>query len=199
MWADAVADDEWTWDACIDDYKRSFRFSPPDATVIGSDFSLPNDTAEFSPAGGPLPLSYGNYRAPYTNALADGLRGIGLKEIGGFSTGDLIGFSTLPLAVDPVTWTRATSETFLWSAMRNDDAKLTIYTSALAKRVLFDDSKKATGVVVDALGQESYEYVLSARREIIVTAGVVRGLRPLVSACHSKLTYLASSSALLNY
>ncbi|KXJ87206.1 hypothetical protein Micbo1qcDRAFT_236426 [Microdochium bolleyi] len=172
MWTDAVADDEWTWGACTDDYKRSFRFSPPNTTAIGSDFGLPNDEAEFSPEGGPLPLSYGNYRAPYSNALADGLRGIGLAEIGGFSSGELIGFSTLPLAVDPVTWTRATSETFLWSAMRNENAKLTVYTSALAKRVLFDEDKRATGVVVDALGQENYEYVLSARREVILTAGV---------------------------
>ena len=39
----------------------------------------------------------------------------------------------------------------------------------MAKKVLFDTNKKATGVIA---GTEGKEYTLSATKEVIVTAGV---------------------------
>ena len=43
-----------------------------------------------------------------------------------------------------------------------------VYQSTLAKRVLFDRNKTATGIVVDS---EGLQYTLAAKREVILSAG----------------------------
>ena len=46
---------------------------------------------------------------------------------------------------------------------------LVVYQSTMAKKILFDTNKKITGVLVDTEGRE---YILSATKEVILTAGV---------------------------
>jgi len=53
--------------------------------------------------------------------------------------------------------------------MENSDS-FQAYPGKLAKQVLFDGTKRATGVRVDTAGTE---YVLSAKKEVILAAGVV--------------------------
>lgn len=173
MWTEAVGDETWNWDNCLEDYKRSGQFTPPDLDKIGHEFSLPYDKEAFSSEGGPLQISYGNYRGVYVNPVAEGLRRIGLEEIPGLNSGRLIGFGAITLTIDPETTTRSTSETSFLREAIIKTTSLKIYPSTLAKKILFDESKKATGVLIAATGQEHYEFVLSAKREIIVSAGVV--------------------------
>ncbi|BCR89569.1 GMC family oxidoreductase [Aspergillus chevalieri] len=59
---------------------------------------------------------------------------------------------------------------FLETTMKNSDSFQT-YPGTLAKQVLFDGAKRATGVRVDTAGTE---YVLSAKKEVILAAGVFR-------------------------
>lgn len=85
----------------------------------------------------------------------------------GFTSGKLLGSSYVLATINATYQTRDSSQTsFLQSQMENYN--LMIYTTTLAKQVLFDSSKKATGVVVDSAG---LSYTISANKEVIVSAG----------------------------
>lgn len=52
-----------------------------------------------------------------------------------------------------------------------DKTRLKVYTRTIATRIVFDDTKKATGVQVRTMG---HDYHLTARREVILAAGVFK-------------------------
>ena len=82
----------------------------------------------------------------------------------------MIGYTAATVSVDPKTATRSSSETsFLQSAAANTGIQ--IYPNTLAKRILFDDKKTATGVEVQAAGLNNFTYTLSANKEVILSAG----------------------------
>lgn len=94
---------------------------------------------------------------------------LGLKNIAGLNSGSLLGFSEFTLSIDPQAGTRSSSETsFLQEAISS--STLQVYQQTLAKRILFDDNKTATGVRVVTAGTE---YTLSAKKEVILAAGAV--------------------------
>ena len=94
---------------------------------------------------------------------------LGLRNIAGLNSGNLLGFSEFTLSIDPQAETRSSSETsFLQEAIST--STLQIYQHTLAKRILFDENKTATGVKVSTAG---IEYILSARKEVILAAGPV--------------------------
>lgn len=95
---------------------------------------------------------------------------IGLDALQGFNSGNLSGFAEFTTTTDPQAQTRSSSETsFLQDAI--GDSYLQLYQNALVNRILFDRNKTATGISVSTAG---LPYVLSARKEVIVAAGVVR-------------------------
>lgn len=49
-------------------------------------------------------------------------------------------------------------------------SNLNVYQQTLAKRIIFDNNKKATGVIVNSGGSN---YQLNATKEVIVSAGTV--------------------------
>lgn len=174
MWANAVQDDDWTWDNVLPSYKRGVNFTPPDYTKINPRFDIQYDENVLSPPGGPLQVSYGNHMFDYGLALQDGFEKIGIGAINGTNAGSLIGYGPQTGTINPIGATRDSSKTsFLETAMQNTNIK--IYQTTTAKRILFDSNKKATGVVVEMQGiYPTAQYSLSARREIIVSAGAVR-------------------------
>ncbi|KAL9111591.1 MAG: hypothetical protein Q9227_004079 [Pyrenula ochraceoflavens] len=96
---------------------------------------------------------------------------IGLSPIPGFNSGKLIGFANAASTIDPTTATRSSSETAFLRAAIEENEPLTVYVQSSAKKILFDDGKKATGVHVSTSG---FTYTLSARQEVIVAAGVFK-------------------------
>ncbi|KAI1089025.1 hypothetical protein F5B19DRAFT_389680 [Rostrohypoxylon terebratum] len=178
-WADLVGDDFWSWDNVYPFYKKSVNFSPPDFTRIESSLNITYDASAYESTGGPLHVSYGNFQGPYGPPLAEALEGQGLDNIQGFSSGKLIGYGTIAAAVDPKTATRSSSETsFLQAAAGGTGLK--IYPNTLAKRVVFNGTK-ATGVEVRANSlTQDFSYTLSARKEVIVSAGVWRSPQVLM-------------------
>ncbi len=142
---------------------------------IGHEFDIPFDEDAFSIDGGPLQVSYGNFRGRYVNPISNSFKQLGLSRLHGLNSGTLIGYGSITLTIDPETLVRSSSETsFLQAAMGTELVK--IYQSTIAKRILFDDDKRATGVLVSAKGQVEYDFVLSAAKEVIVSAGVVSSL-----------------------
>ena len=97
-----------------------------------------------------------------------GLEEIGLPIVEGSSSGYLLGQSYFLATINATTMTRDSSETsFLRRALAYPN--YVVWQSTLAKKILFDTNKKATGVLVDTEGRE---YILSATNEVILTAGV---------------------------
>lgn len=174
MWADTVQDEDWTWDNVLPFFKKSVNFTPPDYTKINPAFDIQYDESVLNPPGGPLQISYGNHMFDYGLPLQDGFEKIGLTATNGTNAGQLIGYGPQTGTLNTKGATRDSSKTsFLETGMQNTNIK--IYQTTTAKRILFDGNKTATGVVVEMQGiHPTAQYALSARREIIVSAGAVR-------------------------
>jgi choline dehydrogenase len=154
-------------------FKKSCHFTPPDYSKIDKAVNITWDPSAFDENGGPLHVSYSNYQGPYGPSLHAAMEQSGLNSINGFNSGRLIGYSTLTATIDPHLATRSSSETsFLQEAARRSSIK--IYPQTLAKRVTFDSYGRANGIDVEMntiMANETYH--LSARKEVILSAGVV--------------------------
>ena len=130
------------------------------------------DGSVFSKNGGPLEVSFGGYNDPLGTWTLPALQRLGQKAIKGFQSGVLIGSGYVAMTINPTKMTRSSSESsFLQSSMRK--TTLTVYNNTLAQKLLFRD-KTIEGVAVsseDASGPGGKAYVLSARKEVIVSAG----------------------------
>lgn len=164
-WADAVGDSSYNWKNFQPYFKKSVAFRPP------SSFRAPNATAQYNPAaydasGGPLQVGFPNYAQPFASWLQPSLNEIGVPTVQDFNSGKLMGcqYSATTINRD---MKRETSETsFLKMAAGRPN--LTVIQLALAKKVLFDGNKRATGVIYQ-VGPLSF--MAKAVREVIVSAG----------------------------
>ncbi|RDW60603.1 glucose-methanol-choline oxidoreductase [Coleophoma cylindrospora] len=167
-WADAVGDQSYTFDQLLPYFEKSLRFTPPN---MGLRFA--NGTPEYDPTvlgngSGPLSVTFSHYVQAFATWATRGLQAIGIPVIKGFQSGSLLGQSYSMFTIDATTMIRDSSETsFLRRALAYPN--YSVYQSTMAKKILFDTSKKATGVVVDTQGRV---YTLSATKEVIVSAGV---------------------------
>ncbi|KAB8229592.1 GMC family oxidoreductase [Aspergillus alliaceus] len=163
MWADLVDDDSYTWDNLLPYLKKSVEFTKPK-----DDSTYPYDPSAYSPEGGPLQISFPNYRALSDQFMETAFSKSGLKPINGLNSGHLDGFAPTTFVIDPADQTRSSSEaSFLQQAL--DTTPLRLYLRTLAKKILFDSNKTATGVLVETNGAE---YTISAKKEVILSAGV---------------------------
>lgn len=167
-WAEEVGDDSYQWDQMLPHFQKTATFTPPDNTKRGASIETDYDASAFSSEGGPVQISYANYVPSWAALVAKGLNSLGLKSIDGFSSGSLLGYSYTTTAVRPKTVTRSASDDFVKAARDEKLKTLKVYTQSLAKKVLFDDKKKATGVEVSSIGMD---YTLKARKEVIVSGG----------------------------
>ncbi|KAK3901807.1 hypothetical protein C8A05DRAFT_34503 [Staphylotrichum tortipilum] len=170
-WADQVGDDSYTWDKWLPFFKKSVKFSGPNTNPRPANASASNDFSAFSESGGPLHVAY-----PYwTNAISSWvdktLKKMGFPQTHGFSNGELMGRSYITHTINPFTRRRETaSSSYLREALL-ENTKLNIYTRTLVKKILFDDKKKATGVKINTDG---FDWTIAAKKEVIVSAGVMR-------------------------
>jgi len=172
QWAELTGDSFWKWRNVYPAFKKSVSFQPPDYTKIDPSFQIDYDPRAFSPSGGPLHVSYGNYQGEYGIELGEALRKSGFPAISGFNSGNLLGYGTATATIDARFAVRDSSETsFLQAAAVASDIK--IYPQTLVSKVLFDENKKAIGVQVHSNQVAgALDYVLKARKEVILSAGV---------------------------
>lgn len=116
---------------------------------------------------GPLQISWPNWAIPLGTWGAPGFQNIGLNPSKtGFSSGILVGHGWIPGTLNPVDSHRSSSQSsFLKEAMLKTSLK--VYTRAQATKILFNQTM-ATGV---ELRTEGVAYSLSARKEVILSAG----------------------------
>ena len=171
-WADQVGDQSFTFEKLLPYFEKSVTFTPPNYSKISL---LPGDNITYDPSvfssnGGPLQVSFSNYRQQVSRGLIAAMESLGIRSIPGFSSGNLLGFSTVLQTINPADEVRSSSETsFLQSAVTNGE-DIQIYNNTLAKRIIFDSGKAASGVLVNSTGGD---YLLSARKEVILSAGAV--------------------------
>ena len=172
QWSDAVDDNSYKWNNFFPFLKKTWAFTPPNYNKIDKKTKIPYDPSAYSPTGGPLQLSFPNYREPFDDPMQKGFANSGFKSIDGFNSGKLNGYGPGTYTINPQDQTRSTSA---WGFLRQAIAtntmppNLKIYIKTLAKKINFDANKKATGVTVETNGAQ---YLLSARKEVILSAGV---------------------------
>lgn len=162
LWAEKVGDDIFEWDNFLPYHKRSVAFTPSSGT------SIPYDPSVYSPDGGPVQISFPSTRPAFDDYMERAFSVSGFNTTQGLNSGILNGYSPQTFTVDPETQTRSScASSFLEKALQETELK--VYTRTLAKKILFE-GKRARGVLVETNGAE---YVLEARNEVIVSAGVV--------------------------
>lgn len=185
QWSNAVGDQSYNFDSFLPYYKRSVKFTPPGPTRAPNATALYNPGA-FSATGGPLEVSYANYAGPFSSYIQGSLNEIGIRTTQDFNSGSLFGCQYCSSTISPVDETRESSQTsFLNEASARPN--LHVFVNTKAKKILFDSSKKATGVAVTSL--DLVPYNITATKEVIVSAGafqspqllMVSGIGPAAS------------------
>lgn len=167
-WADDTKDQSYTFANLLPYYEKSVNYTSP--TVPYPNSTNNQDESAFNARGGPLQVSHGAYNDPFATWILPALQSIGQKAIDGFQSGVLLGSAYVLATLDPTRATRSSSETsFLKDALAH--TTLQVYNNTLAHRLLFTN-KVAKGVLVNSQQSGNKDYVLSARKEIIVSAGV---------------------------
>ncbi|KAL9105596.1 MAG: hypothetical protein Q9227_009254 [Pyrenula ochraceoflavens] len=176
-WADAVDDVSYTWEQMLPFLQKSVAFDPPNEIArLSNDTTLFN-TASFGANNGPVRLGYPNFADPMDEWIEKALSQLGLDAVPGFTNGQLLGYAENIQTINGKTQTRTTSETgFLRQALMNS-LNMAVYQRTLAKRILFDANKTASGVLVNTAG---VEYVLSATKEVVLSAGAFRSPQMLM-------------------
>ncbi|KAI1772661.1 GMC oxidoreductase [Hypoxylon cercidicola] len=169
--AKEIGSSAYSFDNFFPYFTKSQKFTPP---VGGTYERYANSTPQYDPSKlgtkGLLSVLYPKFAQSFGSWAALGFQALGLKEQRGFESGSLSGGYAYPLAtIRSEENTRESSETaFLRPHLGKHDANLITFVSTLAKRILFDGQKRATGVVVDTQG---LQYTIRARKEVIVSAG----------------------------
>ncbi|KAB2573446.1 Dehydrogenase patE [Lasiodiplodia theobromae] len=167
-WADEVGDDSYRWKSFLPYLQKSVSFVAPDARKRAKNATAQYDPRSFGANVGEVTLTFSNYAQAISSWVQRGMAEIGIKPIDGFTSGRLFG-SSYVLEMIQKDQVRASSETAFLSPAAYRRPNLFIFTHSLAKKVIFDDRKTATGVAVDTAGKK---YTLTARREVILSAGV---------------------------
>ncbi|KAF2753021.1 glucose-methanol-choline oxidoreductase [Pseudovirgaria hyperparasitica] len=167
MWADMVDDQSYTFENFYPYYKKSQGFTEPDMSR-----RFPNATVDYDPdsfgTDGPLSVIYPNYATAFATWAKRAFAEVGMPDIPGFTSGQLIGNAYGPATIQYETNVRDSSETaFLRPYLDQDYPNLIVFNHHLATRIIFDGTR-ATGVEVDTNG---FVYTIAATSEVIVSAG----------------------------
>ena len=169
-------------------FKKSPHFTPPNYAKRQNESSILYAPSAFSPTGVPLQVSYPNFYQPISKFFKHAFTSLGLRNIAGLNSGNLLGFSEFTLSIDPQAETRSSSETsFLQDAIST--SILQFYQQTLAKKILFDRSKTATGVevVTAGTGYRLYEIHSCVIITRVLACCLTKGLKRTLRACCLKI------------
>ncbi|ELR09834.1 hypothetical protein GMDG_04317 [Pseudogymnoascus destructans 20631-21] len=167
LWATLVGDKSYSWRSFLPYLQKSVHFTPPPAGKRAANATAAVDLKTIGPNNGPVSLTFSNYAMGISSYVQKGFAEIGIRPTNGFASGTLNGSSYVLETIDESTQIRESSETaFLTPALGRDN--LIVFAHTLAKKVLFDSQKRATGVSVETGGKV---YKLSAKNEVVLSAG----------------------------
>ena len=170
-----MGDQSYTFENILPYFQRSANFTPPNAEQRPQNATAQYNASDWSATGGPLQVSYSSWVNPISSWLGLGFKELGLIELPSLLSGTLLGWSWLTVTLDSLSQTRSSSEAFLREALQ-ETTNLAVYKSTLAKKIVFENGI-ATCVIVNSGG---VTYNISARNEVILSAGVVSAVRAIV-------------------
>ncbi|CAO1606114.1 hypothetical protein XANCAGTX0491_009614 [Xanthoria calcicola] len=185
-WAEEVGDESYQFDNLLPFYQRSAQFSLPNNDQRPKNATASYNSSDWSPRGGPMHVGYSSWVNPMSSWLVAAFTDLGLKGLPSLLSGNLLGWSWLTVNVNPAQ-IRSSSEEFLREAL-TESPNLVVYKNTLAKQIIFKDGQ-ATAVKVVA---STSGYKISARREIILSAGVMRSPQLLMVSGVGPSNLLAS-------
>ena len=168
MWADQVGDQSYEWDRFLPYFEKSLEFTPPDSSARPANATPEYDPSNLGNGKGPLSITFARYAHAFSSWVQLAFKQIGIDPIKGFTSGNILGSSYQLLTIDRPKMDRESSET---SFLRQDGlsrGNLIVYESSLAKKIIFNQNKRATGVQVEKGGRS---FLLSTKKEVIVSAG----------------------------
>ncbi|KAK3690466.1 hypothetical protein B0T22DRAFT_463643 [Podospora appendiculata] len=172
-WADAVGSPSYTWTNLLPYFIKSSHLTPPNwakRNTPNATFSYDPTVFCSSPAAascGPLQVSYANWVDPTNTWFSVALAAIGLaKNTIGFNSGVLSGAAYTTETITPDAIRSSSESSYLAKALQQTTLK--VYNRTQASKILFSGTK-ATGVSVTT---GTLTYALSARKEVILSAGV---------------------------
>ncbi|CAG8039338.1 unnamed protein product [Penicillium nalgiovense] len=167
LWAATVNDSSYTFDEVLPFYQKSVHFTPPNTDYRVQNASADYDINAYDSDGGPLQVSYANFAQPFSSWMSLGMEAIGIDQVDDFNLGDIMGVQYCASTIDASSQLRSSSESSFLNKITPDS--LTTYTNTLAKKIVFDRNKRATGVQVKGLLGNTI--TLSASEEVIISAG----------------------------
>ena len=172
LWAKLVDDQSYTFKNLLPYFRKSVKYTPPNMSIRAANASVPSPHADsYSSSGGPLDVTHTNWGSVVSSYGASAFKEIGNEVLQDLSSGALIGNQYSASTVRPSDQTRSSSESSFWQAsVKSGRNNLKLYTNSMAKKILFNESKTATGVSVQTGGKH---YTLRARKEVILSAGAV--------------------------
>lgn len=170
LWADLVQDQSYAFDSVFPFFTKTVEFTPPSVKLRSCNATAQYNMDAFAEHGEPLQVSYSDYAMSFSSWMERGLEAIGIHETTDFNSGSLNGSQYSTSTIRPFDQTRSSSKTaFFYGASSQRLRNLKVYIGTLAKRILFDSSKRATGVRVKT---GLVTYTLRAKHEVILSAGV---------------------------
>ncbi len=204
-WANLVGDQSYTFTSLLPYFKKSCHFTPPNLSKRGT----PNATVEFDATafdknGGPLEVSWSNWVDTPLTWFQKAFALIGLPVSSeNFNSGSIIQKSAwIPSTISPSNAVRSSSQSsFLTRAM--NATKITVYKYTHAKKILFNSDRPSPSAVGVSVRSGGKDYVISAKKEVILSAGVfhspqllmVSGIVPLVKKENTKSPLLTRPQA----
>ena len=172
-WAEAVGDESYSFDQFLPYFKKSFTFTPPNLKTRLANATTAYVEDDFSSSlSSPIQVTYPNWTPVWSTWAAKGLEALGMKLTDKFNQGVLNGYHYAQTTIEPHAQVRSSSAEFVYAAKKaNMGDKLTVYLGSRVNRVLFDDDKTATGVEVTGAGL--LKYTITAKKEVILSAGAI--------------------------
>lgn len=166
-----VNDSSYSWDNFFPYFKKSINYTAPDNAARPSNASIPAPPEiAFEEHAGPLRVSFPVWANAFSSFSQLGWQALGFPATTDFVTGNLSGVQYCQNTVNPDGQIRDTSYSSFLKSAADANAPIQLFNHSLAQRILFSGTT-AIGVVVNSSG---VEYVLSASREVILSAGAVR-------------------------
>ncbi|KAL2166076.1 hypothetical protein VTG60DRAFT_3310 [Thermothelomyces hinnuleus] len=165
-WADLVGDRAYTYENLRKYYERSFNFGGEISSARLSNATPSFDRADVG-TGGQVPISFPRFAQSWSTWAAKGFEAVGIKPITALLHGELLGSTWQVDSIDFSTGFRADAAVAYLIPFL-DRKNLAVFNHTLATRIIFDNSKKATGVEVST---SNVTYTLRARREVILAGG----------------------------
>ncbi|EWY84019.1 hypothetical protein FOYG_13798 [Fusarium oxysporum NRRL 32931] len=161
---EALGNQGWGWDSLLPFFKRSETFHPP-SEKLEREFEISHDADTFGDSG-PIHISYPTSYSPSHALWHKTLNALGVETNPSHVGGSNVGVWTCVNAVEPSAARRSYSIDYA-TGSRN----LHILTNATVDEILINQALVATGVRFTYGG---VEYDVSARREVILSAGSVK-------------------------